>query len=186
MIISLVNKKLEDFQRLIQNCVCTTQDDLLDLDEAMELSIAFLSQVKEQNKHLYAIGNGASGSIASLFCTKLLKVMRIAALPLFDSHTMTSIASEYGYGEAYRYPLKTLLKEGDLLLAVSTSGRSSNVLNAIEEAKLRGTLLITVSGAESTNPLRQMGDLNFWIDSNDESLVNLAHSFLLQAIIDTI
>jgi D-sedoheptulose 7-phosphate isomerase len=185
MILSLVNKKLEDFQRLIQNCVCTTQDDLLDLDEAMELSGAFLSQVKEQNKFLYAIGNGSSGAIASQFCLNLLKSQQISALPLQDAQVMTAIASDYGYAETYRHPLKTLLKEGDLLLAISTRGKSSNILNAVETARERGALLITLSSFESSNPLRFTGDLNFWIDSHEEPLADLTHHFLLQMILST-
>lgn len=186
MILSLVNKKLEAFQRLIQNCVCTTQDDLLDLDEAMELSRAFLSQVKEQGKHLYAIGNGPSGSIASQFCSQLMKGPQIAAMPLFDAQSLTATAYESGYAEVFRQPLKTLLKGGDLLLAVSTRGKSSNILNAVEEAQNKGSLLITLSGFESSNPLREAGDLNFWIDSQDESLVDLVHHFLLHMILETL
>jgi D-sedoheptulose 7-phosphate isomerase len=186
MMITLVNKKLEEFGRAIQNCVCTTQDDLLDLDEAMELSTAFFSQVKEQRKHVYAVGNGPSGGIASQFCTHLLKNSHIAAFPLFDAQGITTIASDYGYAEAYRHPLRTLLKEGDLLFAISTRGKSTNILHAVEEAREKGSLLITLSGFESSNPLREAGDLNFWIDAHDESLVDLAHHFLLQTMIDTL
>lgn len=184
MILSLVNKKLEDFQRLIQNCVCTTQDDLLDLDEAMELSGAFLSQVREQSKFLYAIGNGPSGALASQFCLNLLKSQQISALSLQDAQFMTAVASDYGYAETYRHSLKTLLKEGDLLLAISTRGKSTNILNAVEAARERGAVLITLSGFESSNPLRHTGDLNLWIDSHDEHLVDLAHHFLLQTILN--
>lgn len=186
MITTLVNKKLEEFEKLIQNCVCTTQDDLLDLDEAMELSTAFLSQVKEQNKHLYAVGNGSSGGIASQFCAHLLKNLHIAAHSLFEPLVMTTVASDHGYAEVYRHPLKTLLKEGDLLLAMSTRGKSTNILYAAEEAREKGALLITLSGFESSNPLREAGDLNFWIDTHDESLVDLAHHFLLQTMIGTL
>ena len=186
MITSIVNKKIEEFQKLLQNCVCTTQQDLLDLDEAMELFVAFLTQIKEQGKQLFAIGNGKSGKTASSFSTSLIKEVGISAHSLFEAELTSSIASEYGFAEVYRYPLKTLLKEGDLLIALSPHGKSSNILNAAKEAETKEALIITLSGGESSNPLRQMGDLNIWIDSANPAVIDITHQILLEAILSAV
>ena len=78
------------------------------------------------------------------------------------------------------------MREDDLLVAISSSGRSENILNACRVAEEKRGRVITLSGFSSKNPLRGMGDLNFWIDAKDYGLVETAHFFLLHTIIDSL
>lgn len=133
---------------------------------------------------VYVIGNGGSAGIASHFSNDLMKALGIASQTLYDSNLMTCLSNDIGYENVFSYPLQKMLTPNDLLVAISSSGQSKNILNAAEVALSRKAVLVTLSGFLPENPLRQMGDLNFWVSRKDYGLVESAHFFLLHTIID--
>lgn len=133
---------------------------------------------------VYVIGNGGSAGIASHFSNDLMKALKIPSQTFYDSNLMTCLANDIGYENVFSYPLEKLLKSEDLLVAISSSGKSPNILKAAEVAQSRGTSLITFSGFSEINPLRRKGQLNFWVDRKDYGLVETVHFFLLHTIID--
>jgi D-sedoheptulose 7-phosphate isomerase len=89
------------------------------------------------------------------------------------------MSNDYGYENSFSEPLSNLAKENDLLIAISSSGRSANIRNAVISIKEAGGYAITLSGFGQDNPLRSMGDLNVWLDSNSYGLVEIGHLFYL-------
>ena len=130
------------------------------------------------------IGNGGSASIASHQAIDYLKNGRVRAFALNDSAALTCLGNDYGYAEVFSKQLELLSHKGDMLVAISSSGRSMNILNAVDVARTRGLSVVTFSGFDSDNPLRSLGDVNFYIDSNHYGFVELAHLTLIHSILD--
>jgi D-sedoheptulose 7-phosphate isomerase len=133
---------------------------------------------------VYVIGNGGSAGIASHFANDLLKALHIPSQTLYDSNLMTCLSNDLGYEHVFSFPLEKLLKPNDLLVVISSSGKSPNILNATRVAIQRNVPLITLSGFLASNPLRSQGSLNFWIDRSDYGLVESAHFVILHSLID--
>lgn len=178
-------KRFKDLEKIIHTCQFTNEDKSLNSEQALASAHDLLSQTKKNNGIAYIIGNGGSAGIASHFCIDLLNALEIPSNTLFDSNMFTCIANDYGYENVFANPLKTLLKPNDLLVAISSSGSSPNILNAVKVANEKKINTFTLSGFDNTNPLRQMGSLNYYLNQSDYGLVEMGHFFLLHTIIDT-
>lgn len=181
----MFQKRIEELRRLIQMQQVTTKDGMMPEKEALPLFHRYLQTVKKKEGAVYVIGNGGSAGIASHFSIDLLNCLGIRAHTLYDSNTMTCISNDYGYPEVFSRPLTILFREEDLLVAISSSGGSKNILNAALLAKRKKIPLITLSGFDPKNPLRSLGDLNFYLGISDYGLVETGHFFLLHTIIDS-
>ena len=74
----------------------------------------------------------------------------------------------------------------DLLIAISSSGQSENILRCVRAAQKAGARIVTLSGFAANNPLRALGDVNFYIPSNSYGHVELAHAALSQFLTDAL
>jgi len=128
---------------------------------------------------VYVVGNGGSAAIAAHIVNDFVKACDLRSFALHDAAVLTCLANDYGYENAYAEYLKRAARAGDVLVAISSSGRSSNIINATAVARAAGASVVTLSGFEATNPLRSCGDLNFWVGAADYGLVEIAHLFLL-------
>lgn len=176
--------RFEELSGALASCSYTTKEGTLTENDALKKAFKVLSLTVFQKGIVYVIGNGGSAGIASHFSNDLMKALSIPSQTLYDSNLMTCLSNDIGYENVFSYPLEKLLKPIDLLVAISSSGKSLNILKAVEVAARRKVPLLTFSGFLPENPLRKMGDLNFWIDRCDYGLVETAHFFLLHTIID--
>jgi len=110
----------------------------------------------------------------------------LRATAISGSPMLTTFSNDYGYERVFQKPIEIFGNEGDILIAISSSGSSVNILNACEAAKGRGMKIITFSAFKSDNPLRRKGDLNFWVDSKAFGYVELIHNVLIHYINDSI
>ena len=83
-------------------------------------------------------------------------------------------------------PLDFLLKESDLLVAISSSGKSKNIINAIKTAQRKKAFVITLTGFDENNIIKQMGDVNIYVPNHKYGIVESIHNLILQQIVDTI
>lgn len=141
-------------------------------------------QVREQNKTLSLIGNGASASMASHFAADLTKNAYIRVQVFTDLAQLTAIGNDIGFESIYSVPLERYSNAGDMLVAISSSGRSSNILNAAKAMKERGGSVITLTGFSPDNPLRTMGDINFYVPAPTYGLVETCHAAILHHWMD--
>jgi len=130
------------------------------------------------------IGNGGSAAIASHHAIEFLKNGGIRALALNDPAALTCLSNDLGYTNVFSEQLKTQALPGDMLIAISSSGQSVNILKAVEVARTRGMKITTFSGFQPDNLLRGRGDVNFYVNSNQYGFVEVAHHALIQAILD--
>ncbi len=178
-------KRFGELKEIVGHGVYTNRTEVIPQETSLLLAHQLLKQTKERKGLVYVIGNGGSAGIASHFCTDLLRTLEIPAATLVDSNVVTCFANDYGYENVYSLQLTQKLRSNDLLVAISSSGRSTNIINAAAVAAEKDVSVITLSGFSHENPLRRMGDLNFWLDSCDYGLVETGHFFLLHTIIDT-
>jgi D-sedoheptulose 7-phosphate isomerase len=177
----MFSKRLQELSASISCCSYLGEEGGLTEIEALD---RFSRMIAETEGIVYVIGNGGSAGIASHFSNDLMKALQIRSQTLYDSNLMTCLSNDIGYENVFSYPLSHLLRREDLLVAISSSGKSPNILRAVEVALNKGTQVITLSGFRKSNPLSQLGNLNFWIDQCDYGLVEMAHFFLLHTVID--
>jgi D-sedoheptulose 7-phosphate isomerase len=131
------------------------------------------------------VGNGGSAAIASHMQNDLCKAVGIPALVFNEAPLLTALSNDLGYEVAFEQQVKMWATPADLLIAISSSGQSANILRAVKMAHEVGCPVITFSGFRADNPLRQMGKLNFFVASETYGYVELIHSILLHFLTDS-
>jgi D-sedoheptulose 7-phosphate isomerase len=141
-------------------------------------------QILTRKPRIFFIGNGGSNSISSHMYEDYGKMARIETFAFSDPALITCYANDYGYENAFAEWLKLYFKSGDLLIAISSSGSSKNILNAVDMASNLGGDIITLSGFKADNPLRTKGRVNFYIPSTSYGIVECYHQVVLHVILD--
>lgn len=180
-------KRNNDFHALMTKTLCTDHGgQRLEIEQAARQIVEQLMRYKKQGGAVYVIGNGGSAAVASHAMTDFANVCGLRAFTLHESSLMTCLSNDFGYEHAFARMIKTMFRLGDVLIAISSSGQSANICNAVKMATAMGGIVITLSGFASDNPLRSLGDLNFWLDSADYGLVEIGHLFILHNLADRI
>ena len=130
------------------------------------------------------IGNGGSAAIASHMQNDLCKAVGVRAMVFNEPSLLTALSNDHGYGCVFERPTELWADNGDLLLAISSSGQSENILRAVRASVAQGCQVITFSGFGADNPLRRMGHLNFYVPSQVYGYVELVHSTLAHFLTD--
>ena len=143
-------------------------------------------RTRQRGGRVIFIGNGGSAGIASHLTIDLSKNASVPALCFNDASLITCLANDYGFEAWMLHAVRLNARAEDCLVAISSSGRSKNVLNAVAMARSLGLAVITLSGMDADNPLRKLGDINYWVDSRSYNIVETAHQFWMMAAIDLI
>jgi phosphoheptose isomerase len=132
------------------------------------------------------VGNGGSAGIASHLAIDLAKNGGVPATCFNDGGQITCLANDYGFENWIAHAVRLYAQPADSLVAISSSGRSPNILNGVAKAREMGLSVVTLSGMAPDNPLRALGDVNFWADSRGYNIVETAHQFWMMSAIDLI
>jgi D-sedoheptulose 7-phosphate isomerase len=156
-----------------------------DLADAVERVCAVFKGSEVTGNKIILIGNGGSAAIASHVAIDLSKNAHTRAITFNDAATLTCLSNDYGYEEVFSKQVEYYARPGDTLVAISSSGVSANIINAVAVANRVGRIAtITFSGFDPDNQLRRMGHINFYVPSMRYGFVELAHIILLHSIID--
>jgi len=155
-------------------------------DTSVDKQIQDAIAVIKKSKRIFFIGNGGSNSICSHMMEDYAKVARYQTFAFSDPSIITCFANDYGYENAMAEWLKIYLQKDDLLVSVSSSGKSPNIINATKYAQSQGANIITLSGFGKDNPLSQMGKINFYIPENSYGIVECYHQVILHVILDNL
>ncbi len=173
------------FSTVIENtCFTTKSYDVIAIDHGMQAVIALLHNCRNQSGTVYIAGNGGSAAIASHAAIDFINMDKMRAISMLDPAVTTCISNDYGYEYVYSKQLMQFIKKEDVLIAISSSGKSQNIINAVSAAEKIGVKTITLSGFSENNPLRQVGDYNIWLNSNNYGQVEIGHAFILHYITD--
>lgn len=177
-------ERAQQLVSLLHSTQCTTSTGDVEIQQAFHLLHNWLYESKAHKGSVFVIGNGGSCGIASHHMVDLVNVLKVKAINLLDNNLLTCMGNDYGYNQVYARPLEVIGTAEDLLIAISSSGNSENILKACDVMKEKNGRVVTFSGFDAKNSLRQKGDLNFWTGQSDYGLVESAHFFILHTIID--
>ena len=155
------------------------------LKKIIKLKKIFLD-IKKNNNKVIIVGNGGSSAIASHVSVDLSKVAKVRSVNFNESDLITCLSNDYGYENWIKKALEFYAKKKDLLILISSSGRSKNLINAANYAKSQNLKIITFTGFEKNNPISKKGDLNFWINSKAYNIVENIHQIWLLMACDLI
>jgi D-sedoheptulose 7-phosphate isomerase len=164
-------------------------DTIQKIDSAkVDQATAWFREALQKDQHVFVCGNGGSGSTASHFVCDILKGAsyqrdkRFRILSLCDSvPTLTAYSNDVSYDEAFVQQLKNYARPGDLVLAISGSGNSPNVIKAVEYANSAGCRTIVLTGRDG-GKLGQVGQLNIQVPVQHMGRIEDAHMVICHMI----
>jgi D-sedoheptulose 7-phosphate isomerase len=174
--------KLRDL--LCATAVTSASGAAMDFGDAVDWAMNRARAVHAAGNKLIFVGNGGSAAIASHMATDYSKNGGVRALALNDSSMLTCLGNDLGYDRVFAKQLELHARAGDLVFAISSSGRSPNILNAVAAAADAGCSIITLSGFTPDNPLRARGEVNFYIGSDRYGFVEIGHLTICHAVLD--
>jgi len=174
-------------ERLLSELQFTNQKaEALESDAAFIHWVDLAARVREENRTIYLIGNGASASMASHFAADLAKNGHLHTQVFSDVCLLTAVSNDISFAEVYAEPLRRRARPGDLLIAISSSGASPNILRGVEVARDLGVTIVTLSAFAPDNPLRGRGDLNAYLPALSYGEAETAHATVLHFWMDKV
>jgi len=162
----------------------TLQSDAFEAEVGLLNWVALVGELQDSNNTIYFIGNGASATMASHMALDFTKNGGVNALAFNDSAFLTAISNDISYESVFSFCIEKFGKPGDLLIAISSSGNSQNIINGVEAARATEMKVVTLSGMKPTNPLRQLGDLNVYVPAETYGIVECCHQIHLHCWLD--
>ena len=173
-----IKYKFSDYNRSISNLLLSISD------KKLTETIKMIKKTIAQKGTIYIVGNGGSASIASHVSVDFAKVSRIKSSTFNNANLITCFANDYGYENWLKAAIKYYTKTNDLVVLLSVSGKSKNLINAANFCKKKKIKLITITGAKKNNPLSKKGTINYWINSKAYNIVETVQMAILSSIVD--
>ena len=174
-----VKKYLEDFSTLVKPNA--------EIIEKINIIKNLLIETKKNNSKTMIFGNGGSAAIASHVSVDLTKNANIRCTNYNEADSITCFSNDYGYDHWIEKTVDFYGDEKDVIILISSSGKSKNMINACKaDKKKKVSKIITLTGHEKDNPLSKLGDINLWIDSKAYNFVENIHQLWLLTLCDLI
>ena len=157
----------------------------MEMPASLSRAKAMFANAHALGRKVVFVGNGGSGAIASHMAIDYTKNGGIRAVALNDHPTLTCIANDFGYEQVFAKQIEFYGHNQDVVVIISSSGKSGNILEAAKAARMKACGVVTLSGMRPQNKLRRMGDLNFYVPSEDYGIVEISHLSLLHSIVST-
>jgi D-sedoheptulose 7-phosphate isomerase len=142
--------------------------------------------VRQKGHTMFLVGNGASASMASHCSADLAKTAHVHTEVFTDLSLITAISNDLGYDHVYAEPLRRRARPGDMLVAISSSGRSPNILAAVGVAREAGLMVVSLSAMSPENPLRRAGHLNVHLPCETYGEAETGHAAILHHWMDLV
>lgn len=171
----------------LQDTACRQRGRALPLADGLHALADLWRRQRDRDARVYWIGNGGSAALVSHLSQDLLNKCRVQSTTFNDPALLTCMANDYGYEDVFRRPLLALARPGDLLVAVSSSGTSENIVAAAKSALDGGLAVVTLSAFHPENPLYALpAPLAFHTPVATYGQAEVAHTALLHAALDTL
>lgn len=158
----------------------------LDAEVAFETWRDLTLGLRNNRGSIFLVGNGASASMASHMAADLAKNAQLHTEVFSDLSLVTAISNDMGYEYVFSEPLSRRATAGDMLVAISSSGRSANILSAVQVANERSVNVVTLSAMGPDNPLRSAGRLNLYVPAATFGFAESCHAAVLHHWMDTV
>ena len=167
---------LYEFSKILTNY---NYKDLLEISQ-------IIKEVKKKNKKIILVGNGGSAAMASHVSVDLTKLCKIRAINFNEADLLTCLSNDYGYENWVKKALSFYADKDDLLICISSSGESKNIINGAKFAKKIGCKVITLTGFNNNNRVKKIGNINLWTNSKNYNFIEMTHHVWLLSIVDFI
>jgi len=182
-------KASQDFAAYTSDIISVISDLKSDVEIAIAFDVAHAAFLKAYKNHrkVLIVGNGGSAADAQHFAGELVSRFyydrpALAAIALTtDTSVLTAIGNDYGYEDIFARQVQALGQTGDLLIAISTSGNSPNVLKAISQAKNQGLTIIGLTG-RGGGKMRTACDICFRVPSDSTPHIQECHLVIEHAL----
>tara|TARA_B100001093_G_scaffold512331_1_gene581991 strand:+ start:2339 stop:2929 length:591 start_codon:yes stop_codon:yes gene_type:complete len=155
------------------------------LQKLKKIKDIFIKTSKNGGK-IMIFGNGGSAAIASHVTVDLTKNARIRSVNFNESDLITCFSNDYGYDRWVEKAIDFYADKKDILVLISSSGKSKNMINACKAAKRRKIKVISLTGQSKNNPLLKISDVSLWINSKAYNYIENTHQLWLLTICDLI
>jgi len=180
-------KWLEKLNKTIMSSQCKLGKEFVDLEHGCYAAVKIINTTIESDASIWWVGNGGSAAICSHLSQDMLNKLGARSFFPGDASLMTCMSNDYGYENAYCQILEKLARSKDLLVAISSSGNSENIISCAKMALRRGLDFITLSGFKDDNKLWNMeSNLSFFVSADLFGLVELSHEAILHGIIESL
>ena len=176
---SIDKRFLDDYWSRYQKLFFESRND--------ESILNFKNSIKitnQNNGRLIFIGNGASASLSSHAATDFTKQAKIPSIAFNDHNLITALSNDYGYEYWVSKAIEYYSEKNDMLIFISVSGESKNLINGIKLAKERNIKTASLTGSKETNTIKLNTDISLWVDSKAYNIVECIHTIWITLIID--
>ena len=178
--IKFLGKYFDNFKKLINSNADEIKKKLSNLKK-------IVVSTKKSGKKILIFGNGGSAAIASHFSVDLTKNAKIRCTNYNESNLITCFSNDFGYEHWVEMAINYFGDKGDVLIIISSSGKSKNMINACFAArKKKFSKIITLTGHSVDNPVKKLGDINLWINSKAYNYIENIHQFWLLSLVDLV
>lgn len=156
----------------------------LDAAKGLEAAYQLVRKSAAGGGKVLIVGNGGSAAIASHIAEDFMKNAGVRTLAFNDAPLLTCLVNDLGAERMFEFPVSLFAEKGDTLIAISSSGKSVNILNAAKAGLKKGCSLITFSGFSPDNPLRKLGAVNIYVPASGYAAVESVHGALAHCLVD--
>ena len=152
--------------------------------EVFNYLIKGINNVRKKNSKIIIAGNGGSAAIASHVSVDFTKAAGIRAVNFNEADLITCFSNDFGYENWLSQAIRSYALKDDFVILISSSGKSLNMINAAKLVREMKLPLITLTGFEVNNPLKSLGVVNGWVNSNEYNVIEMTHHIWLLSIMD--
>ncbi len=175
-----------DIIELIDKTVFTDCKEYGNYEAGMAALVALFQGKKAEGRRLFFAGNGGSAAVATHMTADYLKNGGMRTVSLYNPSVVTCLGNDYGYEDIFSRQLEKLVGSGALLIVISSSGESENIIRAVRATKDRGGEVLALTGFEPENTARKLADMSVYVPSVEYGKVESIHNLILQQAVDEI
>ena len=168
----------------LKESVATDKAGIVDMDSALEKWAMRARETQQNGGLVFFCGNGASCTMAEHMSHDWFQNAKVNTYTCSETSHITAISNDVSYEDVFSYRIDRILSKNDMLVTISSSGNSPNIVKAIKTAQSKGAFVVTLSGMKSDNKSRMMGDLNFYVPLPTYGTVESGHAVLLHTALD--
>lgn len=173
-----MNKNIKNLNQYFQN-----YKNLIDEYNCAEIA-KLLKKLKNFKNKIIIFGNGGSANIANHIANDLTNASKITAISFADVGIITCFINDYGFENWVSKAIEYHYESGDIIILISSSGMSMNMVKAAIKCKTENKYFVTLSGFSKNNKLFKYGDCRFHVNSKSYNHIELAHMQILMSVVD--
>lgn len=157
-----------------------------DFEAIVAQIISEIDQARINKRNVFIIGNGASATMASHVAVDFWKNHKIRAFLFSDAASLTAVGNDICFTQSFSEPLELYGNPDDLLISISSSGNSENIVNGIEMAHKKKLITISLTGMKESNKAHTLSHYGLYHPGQTYGSVESAHALILHYIIDSL